>query len=167
MNRRMYSTRSNGPVRSPGVHRRVGMFGQSYNAFTQIMSAPQASPHLHVSCRSKVSRLSSGISTTTACLQLNVVFTHGLFATGATGLQGHIPLDDPHFRQLPLKAAADRVPHPQAQRIKTWLDHARYDDHWKSFGVKEKYPQIQAPAYFVSGWYDNLSTRTFATSRLS
>jgi hypothetical protein len=144
---------------------RVGMFGQSYNAFTQILSAPQANPHLRCIVPIEGQQSFFGHQYNDGVLQLNVVFTHGLFATGATGLQGHIPLDDPHFRQLPLKGAADRVPHPQAQRIKTWLDHARYDDHWQSFSVKDKYPQIQAPAYFVSGWYDNLIHENFRNFR--
>lgn len=144
---------------------RVGMFGQSYNAFTQIMSAPKANPHLRCIVPIEGQQSFFGHQYNDGVLQLNVVFTHGLFATGATGLQGHIPLDDPHFRQLPLQAAADRVPHPQAQRIKTWLAHARYDDHWKSFSVKERYPQIQVPAYFVSGWYDNLIHENFRNFR--
>jgi len=41
------------------------------------------------------------------------------------------------------------------------MQHARYDDHWKSFGVKDKYDRIQAPAYFVTGWYDNLVHENF------
>jgi putative CocE/NonD family hydrolase len=145
----------------PWCNGRVGMFGQSYNAFTQTMSAPLANPHFQCMVPVEGQQSFFGHQYNDGVLQLNVVFTHGLFATGATGLQGHIPLDDPHFLQLPLMAAADRVAHPQAQRIKTWLAHARYDDFWKSFGVKEKYAQIKTPAYFVSGWYDNLVHENF------
>ena len=147
-------------AQQPWCNGRVGMFGQSYNAFTQIMSAPLASPHFLCMVPVEGQQSFFGHQYNDGVLQLNVVFTHGLFATGATGLQGHIPIDDPHFLQLPLVAAADRVPHPQAQRIKKWLAHARYDEQWKSFGVKDKYQQIQTPAYFVTGWYDNLVHET-------
>ena len=58
-------------------------------------------------------------------------------------------------------SAADKIDHPQAQRIKTWMEHARYDDYWKSYSIKEKYHQIQAPAFFVTGWYDNLVHETW------
>ncbi|MHB8954160.1 MAG: neutral/alkaline non-lysosomal ceramidase N-terminal domain-containing protein [Pirellulaceae bacterium] len=148
-------------AQQPWCNGRVGMFGQSYNAFTQTMSAPLANPHFLCMVPVEGQQSFFGHQFNDGVLQLNVVFTHGLFATGATGLQGHIPIDDPHFLQLPLVAAADRVPHPQAQRIKTWLAHARYDDHWKSFSVKDKSHQIQTPAYFVTGWYDNLVHENF------
>ncbi len=145
----------------PWCNGRVGTFGQSYNAFTQIMSAPLASPYLKCMVPVEGQQTFFGHQYNDGVLQLNVVFTHGLFATGATGLQGHIPIRDPHFLQLPLMSAADKVPHPQAQRIKKWLQHARYDEHWKSFGVKDKYDRIQAPAYFATGWYDNLVHENF------
>ena len=148
-------------AQQPWCNGRVGMFGQSYNAFTQTMSAPLANPHFVCMVPVEGQQSFFGHQYNDGVLQLNVVFTHGLFATGATGLQGHIPIDDPHFLQLPLVAAADRVPHPQAQRIKKWLAHARYDEHWKSFSVKDKYQQIQTPAYFVTGWYDNLVHENF------
>jgi len=145
----------------PWCDGRVGMFGQSYNAFTQTLSAPLANPHFLCMVPVEGQQSFFGHQYNDGVLQLNVVFTHGLFATGATGLQGHIPFDDPHFLQLPLQSAADRVAHPQAQRIKKWLAHARYDEQWKSVSVKEKYPQIRTPAYFVSGWYDNLIHENF------
>jgi neutral ceramidase len=144
---------------------KVGTFGQSYNAFTQIMSAPLANPHLVCMVPVEGQQSFFGHQYNDGVLQLNVVFTHGLFAIGATGLQGHIPIDDPHFRQLPLMSAADQVPHPQAQRIKEWMRHARYDEHWRAFSVKDKYDRIQAPAYFVTGWYDNLVHENFRNLR--
>ncbi|MHB8969279.1 MAG: CocE/NonD family hydrolase [Pirellulaceae bacterium] len=152
-------------AQQPWCNGRVGMFGQSYNAFTQTMSAPLANPHFLCMVPVEGQQSFFGHQYNDGVLQLNVVFTHGLFATGATGLQGNIPIRDPHFLQLPLVAAADRVPHPQAQRIKTWLAHASYDEHWKSFSVKDKYHQIQTPAYFVTGWYDNLVHENFRNFR--
>lgn len=147
--------------RQPWCDGKVGTFGQSYNAFTQIMSAPLANPHLKCMVPVEGQQSFFGHQYNDGVLQLNVVFTHGLFATGPTGLQGHIPIRDSHFLQLPLMSAADKVPHPQAQRIKKWLQHARYDEHWKSFGVRDKYDRIQAPAYFSTGWYDNLVHENF------
>lgn len=149
----------------PWCNGRVGMFGQSYNAFTQTMSAPLANPNFLCMVPVEGQQSFFGHQYNDGVLQLNVVLTHGLFATGPIGLQGHIPITDPHFLQLPLASAADHVPHPQAQRIKTWMQHARYDDHWKAFSVKDKYGQIRAPAYFVTGWYDNLVHENFRNLR--
>jgi uncharacterized protein len=134
---------------------KIGMFGQSYNAFTQIMSAPLASPYLTCLLPIEGQQTNFGHLYNDGVPQLNVIFTFGLYATGATRTGPHIPIG-PHYLQLPLASAADKADHPQAQRIKTWLEHSRYDDYWRSYGVKEKYGQIRAPAWFVSGWYDNL-----------
>ncbi len=133
----------------------LGMYGQSYNAFTQIMSAPLASPHLKCLLPVEGQQTNFGHLYNDGVLQLNVVFTFGLYATGPTRTGPHIPFG-PHYLQLPLASAADKADHPQAQRLKTWLAHARYDDYWKSYGVKGKYAQVKAPAWFVTGWYDNL-----------
>lgn len=139
----------------PWCDGKIGMFGQSYNAFTQIMTAPLASSYLKCIVPLEGQQTNFGHLYNDGVLQLNVVFTFGLYATGPTRTGPHIPFG-PHYLQLPLMAAADRADHPQAQRIKTWMQHARYDDYWKSYGVKEKYHLIQVPAWFGTGWYDNL-----------
>ena len=58
------------------------------------------------------------------------------------------------FRRLPVYTALDDI--ADLPHIKTWIQHNTYDDYWKSYGVKEKYGEIDVPAYFLSGWYDNL-----------
>lgn len=139
----------------PWCNGKIGMFGQSYNGFTQVVSATLGSPYLKCLVPVECQQSNFGHLYNDGVLQLNVVFTFGLYATGKTQTGPHIPIG-PHYQQLPLMSAADKVDNPQAQRIKTWMKHARYDDYWKSYSVKEKYPQIRAPAYFITGWYDNL-----------
>ncbi len=139
---------------------KIGMFGSSYNAFTQTMSATMASPFLKCILPLGGQQTNFGHLYNDGVLQLNVIFTFGLFATGKSRTGPHIPIG-PHYLQLPLMSAADRADNPQAQRIKTWMKHARYDDYWKSYGVKEKYHNIQVPAYFGTGWYDNLLHETW------
>lgn len=141
--------------RQPWCNGKIGMYGQSYNAFTQVMSAPMASPHLKCILPLECQQTNFGHLYNDGVPQLNVMFTFGLYATGPTRTGPHIPIG-PHYLQLPLMAAADKVDNPQAQRIKTWLEHSSYDDYWKSYGVKEKYAKVQAPAWFGTGWYDNL-----------
>ena len=51
-------------------------------------------------------------------------------------------------------AAVDEF--PQVDHVKDWFVHAKYDEYWQAYGIKEKYGQIQVPAYFMTGWYDNL-----------
>ena len=101
-------------------------------------------------------------------LQLNMVFTFGLFASGRIQQPTRLGINSPGpgfldyeslFRALPLMTALDDitpVPH-----VKEWLKHDRYDDYWKAYGIKEKYGEIDVPAYFVTGWYDNLLHENF------
>ena len=141
--------------RQPWCNGKIGMYGQSYNAFTQIASAPMASPHLKCILPLEGQQTNFGHLYNDGVPQLNVMFTFGLYATGPTRTGPHIPIG-PHYLQLPLMSAADKADNPQAQRLKTWLEHSSYDDYWKSYGVKEKYLKVQAPAWFATGWYDNL-----------
>jgi putative CocE/NonD family hydrolase len=95
-------------------------------------------------------------------MQLNVTFVAGFFWAGHTmqftygpGITGNPVLDwNKFFRRLPLITALDDI--ADLPWLKTWIQHPTYDDYWKSYGVKEKYGKILVPAYFVSGWYDNL-----------
>ncbi len=141
--------------RQPWCNGKIGMYGQSYNAFTQTMSAPLASPYLKCILPREGQQTNFGHLYNDGVLQLNVVFTFGLYATGPTRTGPHIPIG-PHYLQLPLMSAADKADNPQAQRIKTWMKHSKYDDYWKSYGVKGKYGKVQVPAWFATGWYDNL-----------
>jgi len=146
--------------RQPWCTGKIGMFGRSYNGFTQLMAATGGSPYLKCTVPIGCQQTNFGHLYNDGVPQLNVLFTFGLFATGKTNVGPHIPFG-PHYYQLPLMSAADKVDNPQAQRIKTWLRHARYDDYWKSYGIKDKYDRIKAPAYLISGWYDNLVHETW------
>ena len=139
----------------PWCDGKIGMYGQSYNAFTQIMSAPLGSTYLKCILPREGQQTNFGHLYNDGVPQLNVIFTFGLYATGPTRTGPHIPIG-PHYLQLPLISAADKADNPQAQRLTTWLHHSTYDDYWKSYGVKEKYDKIQVPAWFGTGWYDNL-----------
>ena len=31
-----------------------------------------------------------------------------------------------------------------------------FDEFWSSYSMKGKYAEVETPAYFITGWYDNL-----------
>ena len=134
---------------------KIGTFGQSYNAFTQLMSAPLGSPYLKCLFPIEGQQTCFGHLYNDGVMQLNVVFDFGLYTTGRTAILPHIPLDSPFWRRLPLLKVVDEFP-AAAPHLRRWFEHARYDDYWKSYGIDGKYDKIKVPAYFVSGWYDNL-----------
>jgi putative CocE/NonD family hydrolase len=45
--------------------------------------------------------------------------------------------------------------------VKDWIRHDQFSQYWAAYGLKGKYQQIQAPAYFITGWYDNLVHETW------
>lgn len=132
----------------------IGMFGQSYNAFTQTMTAPLANPHLKCIFPVEGQQTNFGHVYNDGVMQLNMVFTAGLYTTGPTAVLPHKPIDDPFFRRLPLVKVCDEF--PDAYWVREWFEHPRFDDHWKRYGVYGKYDKVKVPAFFATGWYDNL-----------
>jgi len=142
---------------------KIGTFGTSYVGFTQIMPAPFRSPYVKALVPAVNQQSNFGHIYNDGVMQLNMVFTFGLFCSGRT-MQFWSPTTpiesnplfnyDQLFRRLPLYTALDDI--ADLPHIKTWIQHHTYDDYWKSYGVKEKYGEIDVPAYFLTGWYDNL-----------
>lgn len=140
----------------------IGMFCKSYNAFTQTMSAPKESQYLKCLFPIGGQQTNFGHLYNDGVPQLNVIFEFGLFSRGELKTQQVFDITHPHYRRLPLIAAVDDLPHSEEiQHVKDWLKHSKYDDYWKEYGIKEKYHKIKVPAYFVTGWYDNLVHETW------
>src|SRR5581483_7689404 len=66
------------------------------------------------------------------------------------------------YARLPLLSALDVIDRPI---YRTFLQHPTFDEYWKSYTLKGKYEQVQAPALFITGWYDNLVHEVFKTFR--
>ena len=43
----------------------------------------------------------------------------------------------------------------------TLIKNETYNNFWKSADLTDKYNKINVPAYFITGWYDNLVHETF------
>jgi uncharacterized protein len=133
---------------------RIGTFGQSYNAFTQLMPAPLGSEHLACLFPIEGQETNFGHVYNDGVMQLNMVFTAGLYTTGPTQVLPHKAIDDPFWRQLPLVSAAGKF--PEAVWVRDWFAHPRFDGYWNAYGIRGKYDRIKAPAFLATGWYDNL-----------
>lgn len=145
----------------------IGTWGTSYVGFTSLMPAPYQSPYLKAMVPSVNQQTNFGHLYNDGVMQLSNSMVAGFFWAGHTmqftwgpGVTSNPLLDwDKYFRRLPLITALDDLaPLPW---YKDWIRHSTYDDYWKSYGVKEKYDQILAPAHFVTGWYDNLIHENF------
>lgn len=163
----------------PGVDGRVGMFGGSYSATTQLLAAPLQPPHL-VALFPSASYAS----------RYDMVFQGGAFYL-ADGLSWNLGqamdvrrrLTDPTAdRDVEIGlSAADR-----AQLRSRWLwslplvamneldlkrlmpgyfemlAHPSYDDYWTTFDVAARHHRFEVPAYHLTGWYDALLNGTLA-----
>jgi predicted acyl esterase len=163
----------------PYVDGRVGMFGGSYSATTQLLAAPMRPPHL-VALFPSASYAS----------RYDMVFQGGAFYLG-DGLGWNLgQAKDARRRALEPSADRDReiglTPDERKQLNATWywqlplasmealqvrryspgyfdlLAHPSYDPFWTTFDVAAKHPRFEVPAYHLTGWYDSLLNGTLA-----
>lgn len=145
----------------------LGTFGYSYPGFTQLMPSVHGSKYLKCMVPAVCQQTNFGHLYNDGVMQLNVTFVAGFFWAGNTmqflhgpGITDNPILDwDDFFPRLPLITALDDI--ADLPWLKDWIRHSTYDDYWKGYGVKEKYGQIKAPAYFITGWYYNLQHENF------
>jgi putative CocE/NonD family hydrolase len=163
----------------PYVDGRVGMFGGSYSATTQLLAAPLRPPHL-VALFPSASYAS----------RYDMVFQGGAFYLG-DGLSWNLgQAKDARRRALEPTADRDReiglTPDERKRLNAEWywqlplasmealqlrryspgyfdlLAHPSYDRFWETFDVAAKHPQFEVPAYHLTGWYDSLLNGTLA-----
>jgi uncharacterized protein len=144
----------------PWCNGRVGTFGISYVGFTQILPAAQRSPYVQALVPTANQEDNFGHMYLDGVLQLQNVVNFGRL--GVRNLQ-NVPwsyLDlDRLYRSLPLKdAIADVAPDAQ---YRFFLSHPTFDDYWKSYSMKTRYADVDTPAMFLTGWYDNLVHEQF------
>jgi putative CocE/NonD family hydrolase len=163
----------------PYVDGRVGMFGGSYSATTQLLAAPMRPPHL-VALFPSASYAS----------RYDMVFQGGAFYLG-DGLSWNLGqakdarrrATEPHadrdheiglspderkqlnadwYWRLPLDAMREGEVHKYSPGYFDLLAHPSYDAFWTTFDVAAKHPQFEVPAYHLTGWYDSLLNGTLA-----
>jgi len=162
----------------PWCNGTIGTYGVSYVGFTQILPAPFRSPYVkglvpianqednfgHIYCDG-VLQLQNAINfawigNRTVQPYLAFAFGAGLFGPGVIPGEGRKIVDaDALYRRLPLISALDDVVDRPAYRL--YLSHPTFDDYWKSYSMKGKYKDVDTPALFITGWYDNLVHEQF------
>ena len=140
----------------------IGMFGQSYVAFTQMQAA--LSGHHALAGILPVGNQEDNFGyflMDGGVLQLqNFVWgiNSGRRTMNCTSFEY---LDvEALYRHMPLREAVTGIFRPAYWKF---LDHPTFDESWQTYGLKDKYGMIEAPACFVTGWYDNLSREVMKT----
>jgi uncharacterized protein len=148
--------------RQPWSNGKIGLFGTSYSAFTQLAPAVYRSPFVKVLI--PVSAQSSNYG--------SVWGTDGILALALTmswapqqeAIHEKKTMNSVNWIEvmdhLPLKTSMD-AGGVQSQFALDAISHSNYDSFWKQMSFREHYNEFDTPALHVSGWYDLLLHETF------
>ncbi len=135
----------------------IGTFGISYPGFTQLLPAPLRSPYVKALVPIAHQEDNYGHLRYNGVLQLQNAMN--FLRLGQRMLQSALAdqfnlMDMRIYRRLPLLSALDDL--GERPFYREMIRHNAFDDFWKSYSLKGKYAEVEVPAYFMTGWYDNL-----------
>ena len=161
----------------PYANGRVGTFGGSYLATTQLLAAPLRPPHLVAifpssSYNSRYDMVFQGGAFYLAD-GLNWNLSQGVdvrrrrmdSTISRDGAIGMAPEERRRFSSewlwhLPLKTIDAMSIREHAPGYFAMLEHPSYDDYWRTFDVEARHPEFDVPAFHITGWYDALANGT-------
>jgi putative CocE/NonD family hydrolase len=133
----------------------IGTFGVSYPGFTQILPAPFRSPCVKALVPIANQEDNYGHMRYNGVLQLQNAMNFIWLGDRTNQNAPRDLIDWPKvYRRLPLLSALDDIAdRPFYREI---VRHEAFDEFWRSYSMKGKYGEVETPAYFITGWYDNL-----------
>ena len=142
----------------------IGMFGSSYIGYTQSMTAPLRSKYLKALVPVNSQQDNFGHWRADGPLQLHVAMNFPMM-TGRTMQRGARSMMnwEEICRRLPLISALDDI--ADIPFYRQAIEHYTFDDFWKAYSVRDRYGDIDAPAFIMTGWYDNLLHEGFRLFR--
>ena len=133
----------------------IGTFGISYPGFTQIQPATLRSQYLKALVPTANQEDNYGHLRYNGLLQLENAMNFLWLGNRNLQIEGSklVDMSQVH-RRLPLISALDQfVDRPFYRDV---VSHPTFDEFWKSYSMKERYRDVEVPALFLTGWYDNL-----------
>ena len=142
----------------------IGTFGVSYPGFTQLLPAPYRSPYVKALVPIANQEDNYGHMRYNGVLQLQNAMN---FIWLGDRTNQNAPRDlidwEEVYRRLPLINALDSIgDRPFYREV---IRHTRFDEFWSSYSMKERYPEVETPAYFITGRDDNLLHEGFKCFR--
>ena len=133
----------------------IGMFGVSYLGFTQTQPAPLRSPYVKGIVPTASQQDNFGHIYKNGALGLHASLFFGIIAGRTVHRSGFGLLDwNALYRRLPLISALDDI--VDVPFYREIIRHSSYDDFWSSYSLRDRYDEVDTPAYFMTGWYDVL-----------
>ncbi len=149
--------------RQPWSDGRVGMWGGSYNGFTQWAAAKRLHPALKTIVPYCPNDPGFGLPMNNNVF-LTANYGWAFYATNNKQLDNETYSDAKRWRSLPWNwyesgrpfreiDQVDGSPNPWLQR---WLNHPAYDDYWQSMTVNgREYAALDIPILAIDGYYDD------------
>ena len=137
----------------------VGTYGVSYVGFTQTQPATQRSRFLKAITPIGSQQDNFGHHRVDGVLQQHVAqfFVNMAGRTMKLGSTSFMDWDQ-IYRRLPLVSTFDDI--VDLPFYREMVRHYTFDDFWKSYSMRSRYEEVETPAYFITGWYDNLVHET-------
>ena len=159
----MATTSSSGSGHQPWCNGNIGMFGTSYPAYTQVAPAQYRSPY--VKALIPVSAQSDNYGSVWA--------SDGICASRVRPASGRRSRKrSPRTNRSRSRTGtssrgcfrSNRFPDMtggvRSQFLADVIAHDSHDAFWKAMSIRDKYAEMDVPAFHVTGWFDDLSMET-------
>ena len=147
--------------RQPWCDGNIGTFGVSYPGFTQTQPAPLQSPYVTALVPIASRQDMYGHVYEGGALSLHTSLFLGVIAGRTVQSTGFGLVDwDELYMRLPLVSALDDIVDMPFYR--QTIEHNTFDGFWRRHALRDRYGQVDVPAYFMTGWYDALLHEVFA-----
>jgi uncharacterized protein len=147
--------------KQPWCDGKMGMFGRSYPAYTQVVTAPYRSPYLKA-----IMPEAAQSSNFEAVWSWNGIYHLALglsWGPQQEAIAEKKPRPSPPWvevmNHLPLKSSMDIVG-VHSQFVTDTLTHETDDSFWKAMSIRDKYAEMDVPSFHLTGWYDDLVHET-------
>jgi hypothetical protein len=148
-------------AKQPWCNGKIGMFGTSYPAYTQVAPAQFRNPN--VKALVPVSAQSDNYGSVWSSDGLLHLAFSPVWAMQQEAIATHQPAAVVDWTKviwtLPLKAIPEMTG-VRSQFLADVIAHDTHDDFWKRMSIRDKYAEMDVPAFHVTGWYDDLSAET-------
>ena len=133
----------------------IGTFGASYLGFTQTQPATLRSPFVKALVPTASQQDNYGSIYKDGALGLHMSLFFGMIAGRTVHRSGFALADwNELYRRLPLISALDDI--VDVPFYRDLIRHYTYDDFWSAYSLRDRYDEVETPAYFMTGWYDVL-----------
>jgi uncharacterized protein len=149
-------------AKQPWSNGRIGMFGTSYPAYTQVAPAQFRQPT--VKALVPVSAQSDNFASVWSSDGLLHLAFSPVWAMQQEAIATNQRAAAVDWTRvvwtLPLKNIPQMTGGIFSQFLADVIAHDTHDAFWKRMSVRDKYAQMDVPAWHVTGWYDDLSMET-------